>query len=157
MSITPVPISMRLVRAAIADKSGNGDASWRAKWCTRKKAPSTVSSSAAAASSIDCTRASRAVLVREPGMSCQWPKERKPIFFMWLAFRLVGDIASRDAAFVPFVHVHETVPRSPPIAARIELDVVDVIEDHAGSGFLVVRCPARFGPSRRRELGPVPL
>jgi hypothetical protein len=47
MSMTAVPISIRLVRAAIADSSGNGDASCRSKWCTRTKAPSTPISSAA--------------------------------------------------------------------------------------------------------------
>jgi hypothetical protein len=31
MSITPVPISIRLVRTATADSSGNGADSWRAK------------------------------------------------------------------------------------------------------------------------------
>jgi hypothetical protein len=35
MSITPVPISIRLVRAPMAASSGNGEASWLAKWCTR--------------------------------------------------------------------------------------------------------------------------
>jgi hypothetical protein len=35
MSITPVPISMRRVRAPIAASSGKGEDSWRAKWCTR--------------------------------------------------------------------------------------------------------------------------
>ena len=35
MSITAVPSSIVEVRAAIADSSGNGDASCRAKWCTR--------------------------------------------------------------------------------------------------------------------------
>jgi hypothetical protein len=34
--MTAVPISMRLVRAPIAAKSGNGDASCCAKWWTRK-------------------------------------------------------------------------------------------------------------------------
>jgi hypothetical protein len=35
MSTTPVPISIRRVRAAMADSNGNGEASCRAKWCTR--------------------------------------------------------------------------------------------------------------------------
>src|SRR3954447_9271248 len=81
MSITAVPISMRLVRAPIAASSGNGEASWRAKWWTRTNAPSSPSSSAASASSIVCTCASRAVRVRDPGASCQWPNERNPIRF----------------------------------------------------------------------------
>src|SRR3954447_21177500 len=80
MSMTPVPTSIRWVRAAIAASSGNGEASCRAKWCTRTKAPSTPSSSAATASSTLCTSASRPVRTCEPGMGCQWPKERKPIF-----------------------------------------------------------------------------
>src|SRR3954453_7535230 len=79
MSITAVPISMRLVGAPIAASSGNGEASWRAKWWTRTYAPSSPSSSAASASSIVCTSASRAVLVWESGAACQWPNERKPI------------------------------------------------------------------------------
>ena len=36
MSTTPVPISTRLVLAPTAASSGNGDASCRAKWWTRK-------------------------------------------------------------------------------------------------------------------------
>src|SRR3954451_3444181 len=79
MSITAVPISIRLVRAPMAASSGNGEASWRAKWWTRTNAPSRPSSSAASASSIVCTCASRAVRVRDPGASCQWPNERNPM------------------------------------------------------------------------------
>ena len=71
MSITAVPISIRLVRAAIALSSGNGEASWRAKWWTRTKAPSSPISSAATASSIVWCSASCAVWVREPGTGCQ--------------------------------------------------------------------------------------
>ena len=41
-----------------AASSGNGEASWRAKWWTRKYAPSAPSSSAATASSIDWSSAS---------------------------------------------------------------------------------------------------
>ena len=58
MSITAVPSSIRLVRAPAAASSGNGEASCWAKWCTRKYAPSAPASSAATASSIDCSRAS---------------------------------------------------------------------------------------------------
>src|SRR5579875_1033977 len=82
MSITAVPISIRVVRVPIAARSGKGEASWRAKWWTRKKAPSSPSSSAATASSIDWRRASDAVRVAEWGESCQWPKERKPSRFI---------------------------------------------------------------------------
>ena len=82
MSITPVPISIRLVRAPMAASSGNGEASCCAKWCTRKYAPSAPSSSAATASSMDCSSASAAVRVCEPGDRDQWPNERNPIFFM---------------------------------------------------------------------------
>ena len=71
MSITPVPISIRLVRAPIAASSGNGEASWRAKWWTRTYAPSIPISSAATASSIVWRSASAAVGVCEPGAACQ--------------------------------------------------------------------------------------
>ena len=81
MSITPVPISMRLVRAPTAASSGNGEASWRAKWCTRKYAPSAPSSSAATARSTDWSSASEAVRTWECGDGVQWPKFRKPMFF----------------------------------------------------------------------------
>ena len=79
---TAVPISMRLVRAPIAASRGNGDASWRAKWCTRTNAPSRPISSAATASSTVCASASRAVRVRDHSACCQWPKERKPMRFL---------------------------------------------------------------------------
>src|SRR2546425_11323568 len=81
MSMTAVPISIVFVRAPTAARSGNGEPSWRAKWCTRKYAPSRPSPSAATASSIDCRRASDAVRTSEYGAGVQWPKERKPIFF----------------------------------------------------------------------------
>src|SRR6185369_815080 len=84
MSMTAVPISMRLVLAPLAASSGNGEASWRAKWCTRKYAPSAPTSSAATARSIDCSSASDALRVPECGDGDQWPKERKPIFFIAL-------------------------------------------------------------------------
>ena len=70
---------MVLVRAPIAASSGNGEASWRAKWCTRTYAPSTPTSSAATASSMLCSSASAPVRTCDPGTACQWPKERKPI------------------------------------------------------------------------------
>nr|WP_256661953.1 hypothetical protein [Pseudomonas sp. Hp2] len=82
MSITAVPISMRRVFAPIAASSGNGEPSWRAKWCTRKNAPSAPSASAATASSMDCSRASEAERVCDCCDGAQWPKERNPIFFM---------------------------------------------------------------------------
>src|SRR5258706_9400847 len=81
MSMTAVPISIFLVRAPAAARSGNGEPSWRAKWWTRKYAPSRPSSSAAAASSIDCSSAFDAVRTSEYGAGVQCPKERKPIFF----------------------------------------------------------------------------
>ena len=87
MSITPVPISILLVRAAMAASNGNGEACCRAKWCTRKNAPSIPSSSAATASSMPCSRASRAVCVRDPSTLPQWPKERNPMRFMTAATR----------------------------------------------------------------------
>src|SRR4029079_4809145 len=70
-----------LVGGARAGRGGTGEPSWRAKWCTRKYAPSRPSSSAATANSIDCRRASAAVRTSEYGDGVQWPKERKPIFF----------------------------------------------------------------------------
>src|SRR6185437_1841229 len=81
MSMTAVPISIRLVRAPTAASSGNGDASCRAKWCTRKYAPSAPSSSAATARSTDCSSASDADRTCEPGDADQCPNDKKPIFF----------------------------------------------------------------------------
>ena len=80
MSITPVPISMRLVRTPIADRSGNGAERCREKWWTRTKAPSIPISSAATASSTVCRSASAALFVLPPA-GCQAPNERKPIRF----------------------------------------------------------------------------
>src|SRR6185436_21187818 len=81
MSMTAVPISMRLVLAPTAARRGKGDESCRAKWCTRKYAPSAPSCSAATASSIDCWRTSRADRTADWYDVLQWPKERNPIFF----------------------------------------------------------------------------
>src|ERR1700683_3110617 len=81
MSMTAVPISIRLVRAPTAASNGNGDPSCFAKWCTRKYAPSAPSSSAATARSIDCSNASDPDRVCEPDDDDQCPNERKPIFF----------------------------------------------------------------------------
>src|SRR5260370_12589821 len=67
--------------AGTGGRSGNGEPSWRAKWCTRKYAPSRPSSSAATASSIDCRRTSDAVRALECRDGVQCPKERKPSFF----------------------------------------------------------------------------
>src|SRR5690348_4806228 len=72
---------MRPVFAPIAASRGNGEPSWRAKWWTRKYAPSAPSASAATARSIDWSRASEADLVPERSEGVQCPKERKPIFF----------------------------------------------------------------------------
>ena len=71
MSMTAVPISIRLVRAPIAASSGNGEASCRSKWCTRTNAPSIPRSSAAWASSMVCSSASEAVRVCDPGAARQ--------------------------------------------------------------------------------------
>jgi hypothetical protein len=65
MSMTAVPISIVFVHAPTAARSGNGEPSWRAKWWTRKNAPSRPRCSAATASSIDCRRASDAVRTLE--------------------------------------------------------------------------------------------
>src|SRR5580704_12162599 len=95
MSMTAVPISIRLVRAPTAASSGNGDPSCLAKWCTRKYAPSAPSSSAATARSIDCSNASDADRVCEPGDDDQCPNDRKPIFFTSASTR------AAQAAFLP--------------------------------------------------------
>src|SRR5882724_10642483 len=94
MSMTAVPISIRLVRAPTAASSGNGDPSCRAKWCTRKYAPSAPSSSAATARSTDCSSASDADCVSEPGEDDQCPNDRNPIFFTRASTR------ARRAAFL---------------------------------------------------------
>src|SRR4026209_468176 len=82
MSMTAVPISILDVRAPTAANSGNGEPSCRAKWCTRKYAPSAPSSSAATASSMDCTSASAAERVCDCGAGVQWPNERNPMDFI---------------------------------------------------------------------------
>jgi hypothetical protein len=82
MSITPVPISIRVVLTPIAASSGNGDESWRAKWWMRTNAPSIPISSAAIASSTVCRSASPPVWVSPPP-GCQAPNERKPILFLF--------------------------------------------------------------------------
>src|SRR6478609_5534811 len=81
MSITAVPISIRRVRAPTAANSGNGDPSCRAKWCTRKYAPSAPNSSAATANSSDWISASEAERTCDDGDGGQWPNDRNPIFF----------------------------------------------------------------------------
>src|SRR5690348_12978951 len=96
MSITPVPISMRLVLTPIAASSGNGEESCRAKWWTRTNAPSMPISSAATASSTVCRNASSAVCVSPPP-GCQAPNERKPIFFGFIVIANVVDCSSIPA------------------------------------------------------------
>ena len=54
----------------------------RAKWWTRKYAPSAPSSSAATASSIDWSRASDPERTCEYGESDQWPNDRNPMRFI---------------------------------------------------------------------------
>src|SRR5690625_539409 len=87
MSTTPVPISMRLVRAPIAASSGAGVPNWRAKGWTRKYAPSTPTSSAARASSPLCSSEPDAVRTAASGGSTQWPKDRQPTFLLLGAVR----------------------------------------------------------------------
>src|SRR5712672_4858421 len=87
MSMTPVPISIRLVFTPIAERSGNGEASCRAKWWTRTNAPSIPISSAAIASSTVWCSASPPVCVSPPP-GCQAPNERKPIFFALVIAKL---------------------------------------------------------------------
>jgi len=83
MSITPVPISIRSVLAPIAASKGNGEASCRAKWCTRKYAPSTPISSAATARSMDCSSASEAERVCDCGPGVKCPNDKNPMCFMF--------------------------------------------------------------------------
>ena len=84
-----------MVRAPTAASSGNGEPSWRAKWWTRKYAPSAPSSSAATASSIDWSSASDADRTCEYGDSDQCPNDRKPIFFTATMLSPDGDPAGR--------------------------------------------------------------
>src|SRR6266849_1718310 len=87
MSMTPVPISIRLVLTPIAASSGKGEESWGAKWWTRTNAPSIPISSAAIASSTVWRSASPPVWVSPPP-GCQAPNERKPILFGLVIVRL---------------------------------------------------------------------
>src|SRR5580704_925149 len=130
MSMTAVPISIRLVRAPTAASSGNGDPSCLAKWCTRKYAPSAPSSSAATARSIDCSNASDADCVCEPGDDDQCPNDRKPIFFTSastpnarLAFLpakpaargfLIAGLPGPRARTFPVLYPSQPEPRPPP-------------------------------------------
>src|SRR6476620_9496990 len=82
MSMTAVPISIVLVFAPQAASRGDGDRCWRATWCTRKYAPSAPRSWAATARSMDCRSGSAPERVCDCDEGVQWPKERKPIFFM---------------------------------------------------------------------------
>src|SRR6476619_2658493 len=95
MSITPVPISIRLVFTPIAVRRGKGEDSWRAKWWTRTNAPSMPISSAATASSTVCLSASAPLCVSPPP-GCQAPNERKPIF---LGFVMTWTTYLRTQAF----------------------------------------------------------
>jgi hypothetical protein len=66
----------------MAARSGKGEDNWRAKWCTRKYAPSAPTSSAAIARSMDWSSASEAERVCDCGDGVQWPNDKNPIFFM---------------------------------------------------------------------------
>src|ERR1700751_3320689 len=100
MSITPVPISIRLVETPIAASSGEGEESWRAKWWTRTNAPSMPISSAATASSTVWRNASAPVCVAPPP-GCQAPNERKPIFFAIPQYNVIaGSSISAVQGFV---------------------------------------------------------
>src|ERR1700757_4125787 len=115
MSMTPVPISIRLVLTPIAASSGNGDESWRAKWWTRTKAPSIPISSAATASSTVWRSASPPVRVSPPP-GCHAPKERKPILFLPV---LNAQLNVVDSASIPVFLRRELV--------RDDDDVQDVL------------------------------
>src|SRR4051794_17735339 len=96
MSMTAVPISIRVVRAPIAASSGNGDASCCAKWWTRKYAPSAPRSSTASASSMDWMSASEAERTCEYGAVDQCPNERNPIFFTSGVYGLASERSTTD-------------------------------------------------------------
>src|ERR1035437_9833457 len=98
MSITAVPISMRLVFAPTAARSGKGEASWRGKRWTRKKRPPAPNSSAAWAGSMDCRSVSAAERVCDCDEGVQCPNERKPIFFMEGNLLLSGLVCDRRCA-----------------------------------------------------------
>src|SRR5919202_4943396 len=112
MSITPVPISIRLVRAAIAASSGNGADSDRAKWCTRTNAPSIPISSAAIASSIVWRTATPPVFVMPPP-GCHAPNDRKPIFFWYVT----SSPNVLDDASIPISVGRRDVNRGDPLAS----------------------------------------
>src|SRR6476660_5508840 len=65
----------------MAASNGKGELNWRAKWCTRKYAPSAPNSWAATASSIDCRSESAAERTCEPEASVQCPNDKNPIVF----------------------------------------------------------------------------
>src|SRR5206468_5331967 len=113
MSMTAVPISIVRVRAPTAARSGNGEPSWRAKWCTRKYAPSAPSSSAATASSIDWSSASDAVRTSEWGDGVQCPNDRNPIFFIYLR------VYSKSASGLNQMK-HDGQPAHQPLGHRAE-------------------------------------
>src|SRR5271154_5454371 len=149
MSMTAVPISIRLVRAPTAASSGNGDPSCLAKWCTRKYAPSAPSSSAATARSIDCSNASDADRVREPGDDDQCPNDRKPIFFTSASTR-----AARPA-FLPAKlrpPGEAPAPRGSAVARELEAERGPV----EGDAFAVPHSPkagVRGGQGRQGDAG----
>src|SRR3954447_13369640 len=152
MSITPVPISIRLVRAPIAASSGNGDASWRAKWCTRTNAPSMPISSAASASSMVWRSASAAVFVMPPP-GCQWPNERKPMRLGWaitgmneLAPASISGLARPDQP--AFVCEHD---RLHTIAEPLLLQDVPHVRLHGGGGDDKPLCDLRICEARADE------
>src|SRR4051812_16817308 len=142
MSMTPVPTSIRVVRAAIAASNGNGDASWRAKWCTRTKAPSRPSSSAATASSTLCTSASRPVRTCEPGMACQCPKDRNPIRFSTNSTSRSSRVQEhRRAARGPCAHISLNVTARPRLSVFEFRHLAPPMRDPVGGGLPAPEMP----------------
>src|ERR1700760_1235281 len=125
MSMTAVPTSIRLVRAAIAVSSGNGEASCRSKWCTRTKAPLTPSSSAAWASSMVCSSASAAVRVCDPGAARQCPNDRNPIFFTLMTAPAAAAGFPRSGGDADPVQGHRGAPAKRVGDLGDHVDVVD--------------------------------
>src|SRR5271170_7596743 len=138
MSMTAVPISIRLVRAPTAASRGKGEPSCRAKWCTRKYAPSAPSSSAATARSIDCSNASDPDRVAEPGDGDQCPNDKKPIFFTSASTQAVpAAFRAREAPAVYCVLIANPPGPAHPVLYRGWPEPGSPPEQHPGRGQVV--------------------
>src|SRR4051794_7124439 len=142
MSITAVPISMRLVRAPIAGSSGDGEAGWRAEGGKRPKAPASPSPSAAPAGPIVFTCASRPLPRRGPRAPLPWPNEGEP--------ELLGRLGELDRLHVRVARRPRARPRRLlPVAEREEPDPL-----HACDG--TRRRPRAHADARRPRRRPGP-